>query len=65
MTLVDVGPWVLGAASFIGVVWNRLHISSLELKFDGVLVKWMKSEKKESFRDGQKDHEDKVGGGTL
>jgi hypothetical protein len=54
------GGWVLGGAGFFGAIWNWLGIKHLDLRTDGLQVKWMAAEKGQSHAEGKLDEQSDV-----
>jgi hypothetical protein len=54
-TVKSWGGWILGGAGFIGMIWNRLGIHSLDVRTDGLTVKWVAAEKAKSRLEGERE----------
>jgi hypothetical protein len=53
------GGWVLGALGFLGAIWNKLGINLLDVRTDGLEIKYVKAEKEASHAEGEiagRDH---------
>ena len=57
MTRTEIVHWAINALAILGVVWNKLAIKTISVAMDGLQLKYMKSEKQASFRQGQQDNQ--------
>ena len=47
------GPWILGALGFVGAIWNKMGLKLLDVRTDGLEIKYVKAEKEASDAAGE------------